>query len=106
MDQPYVISKVTERNQYLSSIPGSWTWVPAGSRRNEVLSFRTLSGAEKFAKAFTLDTGIQVEVITKWLESIDEIMDIMGIRQGPWEGRAKDTIGMLWSVLKEYPAPL
>jgi hypothetical protein len=103
MNQPYVIAKMADRNQYLSKNQGSWTWVPVGSWRSAVLSFVNLSEAEKFAEEFKRQTGIQVEAVMKWYESIDEIIDILGVQQGlPWEGRAREAIGMLWQALPEY----
>jgi hypothetical protein len=103
MEQPYVIAKAADHNEYLSSTPGSWAWVPAGSWRNKVLSFRDLVEAEKFSVEFTRQTGIPVEVVMKWEESIDEILDILGVQEGPWEGRARVAIGMLWQATPAYP---
>lgn len=103
MDQPYVIAKVADPNEYLGNTPGSWTWVPGGSWRSKVLSYRDLENAEKFAVLFTRETGIEVKVILKWVESIEEIIDILGVSEGPWEGRARVAIGMLWGAIPAYP---
>lgn len=102
MQQPYVIARADDPNQYLSSTPGSWIWVPGGSWRDKVLSYRSLDNAKKFAVVFTRETGIQVEVVVKWEESIEEIINILGVPEGPLEGRLKVAIGILWHALPEY----
>lgn len=106
MNQPYVIVKADDQHQYLSSIYPTGKgakWVPVGSRRREVLLFSSLDEAEKFCETFVRLEGIKVYPVTKWVESMEEIFEILGIQDYPPKERALDAVALLWHALPAYP---
>lgn len=112
MLQPFVIAKTTDSNQYLSSgFPRSWevakvtTWVSCGAWKNEVLTFDDHEEATRFAAEFTGKTGVDVEVVAKWPESIDEILDVVGVNGNQFYDpkRLRAVIAELWLMLPTYP---
>lgn len=115
MRQPFVIAQGSGANKYLSSsFHRSWesakvaTWVPCGAWRDEVFIIEDRAEAQKFAVEVREKTGINVEVVCKWPESIEEILHTLGVapEKSHDSGTLRGVVGQLWLMLEWYPAHL
>lgn len=113
MEQPYVIAQKADSSMYLAiSFKKSWeqakvaTWVRPGAWRDEVLTFEDLREAKDFAASVREKTGIEVEVVMKWEESIEEILHAVGVASLKSHDATalREGLVRLWEMLDRYPA--
>lgn len=86
---------------------GTPEWKPAAAPRADLFIISNPAGARDFAAHFKKRTGIAVKAVSRWGDSEDEIMDLLGLHYGDRSSPSvlRKVIAWLWARLDQFPGP-